>query len=220
MHAKELLLISNSNFTSFHNSIHTSGAQLDVQQITITGEPSPPISDLDFRTDGAGFHISETMAVSFTMANTFKGLTGRYGGVIYFDSSPNSVITQRLMSNGKLTNAISFNELIITDCNAEFDGGAFYLVDPLMTTISNSVISGCKAGTRVDKVNLTGEGGAIFYGCNLIENRKSGKLQCSLTLDQIEFKSNSALVGGAIRWNYIEPNMNVTGNLPLVKIEG
>jgi hypothetical protein len=55
-------------------------------------------------------------------------------------------------------------------------------MNPVNMEITKSSITGCKAGTHVSDSNLNGEGGAIYYGCTLIEDSRAGKLQCDLNL--------------------------------------
>jgi hypothetical protein len=50
------------------------------------------------------------------------------------------------------------------------------------------------------------EGGALFYDCEAsdFDMRKSNNVPCKLNLRENFFESNSAPVGGAIRWNFVE----------------
>ena len=58
----------------------------------------------------------------------------------------------------------------IDNCFAEVDGGAIYLRDPINMEIKGSEISNCKAGTKGTQFNEIGEGGGIFYECNIAED--------------------------------------------------
>jgi hypothetical protein len=158
--------------TSYHNSIYTSGQELKVYDVDLISDLTSPIDGNDFRVDGAGFYITETLKVQFFKDVKIKGLTGRYGGAIYLDPSPNSLFSLKAMSSSQFDNkditdnsaSVEFTDMEITDCKAEFDGGAFYLANPINATITSSVIKNCKAGTTED---ADGEGGAIYFGCTL-----------------------------------------------------
>ena len=60
--------------------------------------------------------------------------------------------------------------MIIDSCSAEFDGGAFYIRDPINMQILTSKIKDCEAGTKSDVFNSFGEGGGSYYRCNINED--------------------------------------------------
>jgi hypothetical protein len=57
----------------------------------------------------------------------------------------------------------------IDNCAAEHDGGAFFVRDPINMQIKSSTIKNCKAGTKGNQFNEIGEGGGIYYECNIAE---------------------------------------------------
>lgn len=136
-------------------------------------------------------------------------MRARFGGAIYFDQSLNSMQALYDLYKGDKQTSAMLSQLNITDCSAEFDGGAFYLRDPVNMKISDSTIKGCFAGTKVARGYPTGEGGGIFYQCSILESAsvKSTDLQCDLALSKVVFEENKAKIGGAIRWTYKEPSM-------------
>jgi len=58
----------------------------------------------------------------------------------------------------------------IQNCTAEFDGGAFYLENPLNMSITTSTIYNCIAGLKPEDNTQDGEGGGILYDCNIDQN--------------------------------------------------
>jgi len=83
-------LIANTTMASYHNSVFTSGLQLEILDVKIDGEKAAPIDGDEFKVNGAGFHIDDTLIVNFRKV-TMKGLKASYGGAIFFDSGLNSI---------------------------------------------------------------------------------------------------------------------------------
>lgn len=76
-----------------------------------------------------------------------------------------------------------------------YNGGAISLREA-----SNVIIS---AGTEFIGNKAQGKGGAIDFSCS---NYGEDTAKCNLTLDSVDFVSNSAsIAGGAISWNVYEP---------------
>ena len=80
------MLIENSEFSSFHNSIYSSGYEFVSKNNNIFGQDGDsPVSKLPFRSDGGGIFLEKTSRITISDDTTFKGLKGRYGGGLYIE---------------------------------------------------------------------------------------------------------------------------------------
>ena len=201
------LEIADSAFSSYHNSIYTTGYQFTFRGNTVLGSgQDPKVSSLPFRVDGGGVYIEQTSRVDISTNNIFKDLTGRTGGCLYIKQDRNSVTAQESTAGAYADSGITISGGTFTNCQAEFNGGAIYLENPLDAKIGPSVVFESNAAAD--------EGGALYYNCDPSEAdwevATSDKVEpCILGLSFTDFNENSATIGGAIRWNLLE--MTVDG---------
>ena len=204
--ATKLLDIQGSSFSSYHNSIYTTGYQFICKNNEIFGSVhDPKVSSLPFRVDGGGIYIEQTSLVEISSGNIFKDLTGRTGGCLYIKQDRNSVTALDEYQGTSNSDGISIKSSSFENCEAEFDGGAIYIENPYNAALLE---------VTFDSNVAAEEGGAVYYNCNPSEAdwdaARSLKVEpCVLGMKSSQFNNNGAKVGGAIRWNLLE--MTVDG---------
>ena len=126
-----------------------------IKNSTLTGIDKSFESSLAYRADGGGIYIEQTAKVVIQDTNFFS-LKGRYGGALY--------IHQDRLTTTSLTLGLSYQTLriyllenvVFENCEADFDGGAIYVKNPMKMELKVGSFLGNKAH---------GEGGAIMYLC-------------------------------------------------------
>lgn len=101
------------------------------------GEEKSYSSALSYRADGGGVYIEQTAKVVIERGTVFRNLKGRNGGAIY--------LHQDRLTTTSLTKGFGYRTLRIflfrnarfENCEAEFDGGAIYVVNPLKMTLQD-----------------------------------------------------------------------------------
>ena len=94
LNANEQLLIENSEFSSYHNSIYSTGYEFISKNNNIFGvDGDSAVAALPFRSDGGGLFIEKTSRVTISDDTIFTGLTGRYGGCMYIEQDRSSTTT-------------------------------------------------------------------------------------------------------------------------------
>ena len=160
------------------------------------GQKRSASAALPYDSDGGALHVTQTARIVIRDTE-FRNLKGRYGGAVYIEQDRLTTSALTLEKSYKTIRPYWFENVKFENCEAEFDGGAIYALNPLRMTVRFATFFQNSAGR---------EGGAIQYYCeptrrDLIIDPKT---PCDFVFDDVQFTENSAAVGGAIRWNFME----------------
>ena len=183
--------------TSYHNSIYTSGYMFMITGSVLAGIDESYERALAYRADGGGIYIEQTAKVVI-QDTRFVNLKGRYGGALYIHQDRLTTTSLTLGLGYRTLRVYLLSDVVFENCEAEFDGGAIFVKNPMKMSITNGSFVANSARR---------EGGALMYLCEPTEREWEidPDTPCSLEMGgQIDFVENSARVGGAIRWNLME----------------
>ena len=139
--------------SSYHNSIYTTGYSVSLTNVILKGDGQKKAVHpaIPYHPDGGALYIEQTARV-VVKKTEFRDLRARYGGAIYIhqDRLTNTALT--LEKNYRTIRPYFFSDVKFENCEAEFDGGAIYVRNPLRMTIQQASFFKNSAGR---------EGGAV-----------------------------------------------------------
>ena len=183
------LLITNSQFIVNDNAIYLKRTNAIITSCTFTGNITGVADSLNEYAGGIEF---EEVATGTIVNSTFYQLRGK-GGAFKISSNP-------YFKNQNKDVSYLITDSTISSWESVGNGGGIYVDTIKELNLTNTAVSSNMA--------LNGEGGGIYFIC--YENEFD---VCHLNLIGSNVTSNSAKIGGGIKWNYSKPTQDASSRV-------
>lgn len=191
----DLFYMENVNLYSYVNSVYLSSTKIIIKNTNFFGDDNS-ISKIG-RSNGGGINIQNTLDAQISNCE-FRELTAKYGGAIYYREATENMVEALDQRNRKISPGLVIRQITTDDCLALQDGGSVYLADVIKAKIESSTFENSKA---------TYNGGGIYFWCEptTVAFQKKNGVNCALSLSSNTFRNATAVSGGGIWWNFVEP---------------